>query len=43
MCMAKTMRVTDPVAEKVEQFADEHDMSHKDALARMLAEAGHDV
>jgi uncharacterized protein YbjQ (UPF0145 family) len=37
------MKVTDPVAQEVVSYADEHDMSQKDALARMLAEAGYDV
>jgi len=41
--MARTMKVTDPVADEVESYADDHDMSRKDALARMLGEAGYDV
>jgi len=41
--MAETMRVTDPVADEVESYAKEHDMSRKDALARMLGDAGYDV
>jgi len=41
--MAETMRVTDLVADEVESYAENHDMSRKDALARMLGEAGYDV
>ena len=41
--MAETMKVTDPTAAAVKDFAEQHDMTNKDALARMLSEAGHDV
>jgi len=41
--MSQTMKVTDPVANEVKEYAREHDMSRKDALARMLGECGYDV
>ena len=41
--MGRTMKVTDPVAQEVEQIAKEKDISHKEAIARVFKEAGFDV
>jgi hypothetical protein len=37
------MKVTNPVATEVEQLAEEKDISHKEAIARVFKEAGYDV
>lgn len=41
--MATSVKIPDPVYDVVEQVADDHDMSRKEAVRKITQEAGYNV